>query len=483
MRAKRRVSGWRGGCGASSERAEKNIHALVIRHGVRQLKRVALPHLTIQAGERQNRNQLIEHLSQQQVEGYRQQRLAAAELIGVDDHLAACAACRQRLEAALPATTVSLYSDWQAAAETLPAPHLTFEQIAAHIDETLSSTERQFVADHLVSCAQCAHAADDLRVFTDEAVKQPGRVAALTGQIDETGWWSKLRALLWPQAPAPAFALVLAALLVIALVGWLLTLKQRPSAELAGGKTNPTVTPSLAPLPVPSVVPEAAPLIARLNDGSGQITLDRQGKLSGLDDLPPAYQQMVKETLTTERLPQSASLAGLNRRASSLMGADEQGKRFSLTAPAGKVILTARPNFRWTQLSGATGYVVEIYDEQFSLVLKSAALSATEWTATQPLARGRLYAWQVKANKDGQEFQAPKPPAPQARFRVLDQAQAGEIARARRTYPAAHLTLALLYVRAGLLDEATPELRTLQKANPDAAVVHKLMASLQSLQR
>jgi hypothetical protein len=229
------------------------------------------------------------------------------------------------------------------------------------------------------------------------------------------------------------------------------------------------------------VVVEAAPLLARLNDGGEEITLDAEGELTGLDALPPAYQQMVKDALTSQRLTAPASLAGLNRRASSLMGSDEQGNQFSLSAPVGKVILTARPAFRWTPLDGAVGYVVEIYDEQFALALKSEELQDNRWTPPQPLARGRLYAWQVKAHKDGQEFQAPRPPAPQARFRVLDQAQARELARARRAYGSAHLTLALLYVRAGLLDEAAQELRALQKANPEAAVVGKLLASLQAL--
>jgi hypothetical protein len=165
------------------------------------------------------------------------------------------------------------------------------------------------------------------------------------------------------------------------------------------------------------------------------------------------------------------------------MGEDEQGQRFTLQSPVGKVVSSTQPAFRWTPLAGAVSYVVEVYDEQFNLVTKSAATQKIEWTPPQALPRGRLYAWQVKASRDGQEIIAPKPPATQARFRVLAQAQADELARARRDYPSAHLTLGLLYTRAGLLDEAEKELRVVQAANPNAASVRRLLANVQALRR
>jgi len=107
-------------------------------------------------------------------------------------------------------------------------------------------------------------------------------------------------------------------------------------------------------------------------------------------------------------------------------------------------------------------------------------VEGTAWTVTPPLARGQSYSWQVKAIKDGQQFQAPKPPAPQARFRVLGGQQADEIVRARRSYGSSHLVLGLMYARAGLLDEAARELRALQSANPNSDVARRLLASIQN---
>ena len=89
----------------------------------------------------------------------------------------------------------------------------------------------------------------------------------------------------------------------------------------------------------------------------------------------------------------------------------------------------------------------------------------------------------LKAVKDGEEFKVPRPPAPQAKFRVLDRAKADELARARRAYPSSHLTLALLYADAGLLKEAEQELRLLQRANPDSEVARGLLRQVQALRR
>ena len=145
--------------------------------------------------------------------------------------------------------------------------------------------------------------------------------------------------------------------------------------------------------------------------------------------------------------------------------------------------MSTQPAFRWSALEGATSYVVEVYDEQFKLVASSSELTARSWTIAKPLARGRVYSWQVKAIKDGQEVTSPRPPAPQAKFRVLDQAKANEIMQAKRAYPTSHLTLGLLYADAGLLREAEQEFRLLQRANPDSEIARKLLTQVQGIRQ
>jgi len=114
-------------------------------------------------------------------------------------------------------------------------------------------------------------------------------------------------------------------------------------------------------------------------------------------------------------------------------------------------------------------------------VISSPQLTTLTWTTAVP--RGHVYSWQVKALKDGQELTSPRPPAPQAKFRVVDQAKANELAQARRAYPSSHLTLGLLYADAGLLREAEQEFRQLQRANPNSDLARKLLRQVQSLRR
>ena len=413
------------------------------------------------------------HLTNEQLNAYAQRRLAADDLLTPDDlqaidaHLFACAACRQRAETALPASAMALYADWQS--ETESPAHLSFEQLSGRLDDTLNHADALVVGDHLASCMQCAHALEDLRKFaaTDAVIDVPPRSVV----EHKASWWERMRD--W--AAAPALGWTVAALLLIALAGWLMrALWQRPVN--APQVVRQSATPS--PLPVLSPSPGAAPLLAQLNDGGQAITLDQQGKLSGLESLSPAHQQLVKDALTSQRLPRAEGLNDLNRRGSSLMGADEAGNRFALQAPVGKVVLSDRPTFKWSPLKDATSYVVEIYDEQFNLVAQSETLTQNQFTPPRPLARGKVYGWQVKAVKDGQTITAPAPPAPQARFRVIASNQAEEISQAKRA--GSSVTLALLYAQGGLLDEAEAELRALRQANPNAEAVRRWQAQAAS---
>ncbi|MGH9846160.1 MAG: zf-HC2 domain-containing protein [Blastocatellia bacterium] len=433
---------------------------------------------------------MTEHLSSAQIENYRQCELAPNELLSVDDHLAACVECRRQIKTALNygAAEVALYA--QLPAETDAPSHLNFEQSAGYVDGLLTGDERQTVKDHLASCAQCAMAVDDLRAFRNEIAPEldreylPKEVAAgaAARAAAPASWRDRIVAAL----PAPFFKVPLwvyaPALLLLAVTGWMAwraTPKQRPP-QIAITSPTPAPSPSINFASPTPPTPEVAPVLAQLNDGGGRVILDGQGKLSGVDHLPPAYQRLVKQALTAQRVEKSPLLAGLSRPGSSLMGGDEEGNRFAVSEPVGTVVVTDRPTFRWSKLQGATGYVVEVYDAQFNPVATSPSLNRTIWTSP-PLTRGQVYSWQVKTLKNGEEFTAPPPSAPQAKFRVLDQATANQLAEARRAYPSSHLVLGLLYAQAGLLNEAEREFRALQQANPDSALARKLPSSLSAL--
>jgi anti-sigma factor RsiW len=443
---------------------------------------------------------LVEHLTRKQSEDYCRQQLGVAELLSVSDHLGECETCRRQVESAMngDAAFFALRAELfdEAAEVSLPHAargHLTAEQAALFVDGDLSGEGLREVADHLGGCEQCALTVADLRTFRDEVAPTLGREyrpASVPAPV--VGWWHRAAASVSAflrHSPASAFGAA-AAVLLLAVAGWLLWRTQwarAPRQEVVvapapAPQTSPFAAPAPEPQPSPTTAATAA-VVAQLNDGGGQLRLDAEGKLSGADDLPPAYRSLLKEALASRRVERSSQLKGLTRPSSPLMGADEQGGELSLLGPAGKVLTTDRPTFNWTPLGGAATYVVEVYDDKFNPVIASPQLTGHSWTASRPLPRGGIYSWQVKAIKDGQEFEAPRPPAAQARFRILARAKADELAKAKRNYPSSHLTLGLLYAEAGLLEEAERELRLLQKANPGSEVARRLLAQIQALRR
>src|SRR5262245_9218040 len=408
-----------------------------------------------------------------------------------------CETCRLKVELAFDDEVFyGLKSEvLGSSAETVPSfaeqAHLTFERTAAYVDEVLAGEELPVVTDHLTGCEQCAMAVDDLRAFRNQVMpgldheyRQPP-APATTGNR----WRRFVAAMvsLLPRSPALVVGSALAALLMIA-AGWQVwraierNRKNPKIAQTTPSPTTPVVTPVVSTNPTQEG--GAATVIAQLNDGAGQVVLDGNGKLSGVDHLPPGYQQMIRNALSSQRLEKPPLLAGLVRPdALSMRGDDNQGNKFSVIAPVGIVMLSDRPTFRWSPLEGATGYVVEVYDAKPSQIITSPQLADTSWTAPQSLKRGGIYSWQVTAIKGGEEIISPRPPAPSAKFRIIDAAMASENFQARRDYASSHLTLALLYTKAGLLDKAKQELRALQKANPNSTIPRRLLANIKAMRR
>jgi Putative zinc-finger len=427
---------------------------------------------------------VTEHLTPVQLEDWRRRRLPPVELLGADDHLAECAECRRLVESALDNDVMALYAGL--AADAAVGTHLKFEQSAAYVDGMLGGEERRMIEDHLASCAHCAPLVADLRAFRNEVARDLDREYRPETTPPTGSWLARIKAVLpAPLSRIPIWVYAAAAALLLLAVAWWIAWRGTPnqrSPQITVASPTPAPSPSINPGSPTPPTPEAAPVIVKLNDGGSSLTLDANGAMTGVDQWPSEYQRLAREALKVQRVERSPLLAGLSRPGSSLMGGDDEGRRFAVIEPAGKVTLTDRPTFRWSRLSGASGYIVEVYDARFKQVSSSPLLTSVGWTAP-PLPRGQVYSWQVKAIRDGQEFIAPRSPAPEAKFRILDQATADEIARARRDYASSHLLLGLLYARAGLLDEAEQELGALQKANPDVAIVRRLSANVRALRR
>jgi hypothetical protein len=183
----------------------------------------------------------------------------------------------------------------------------------------------------------------------------------------------------------------------------------------------------------------------------------RSPALPGLAALPPEQQQRVKAALTAGVVEPPAELAELAGRTEALMGPTSETS-FRPIQPLATVTVSDRPALRWSPLAGAQSYTVAVADESLQPLAQSPVLTGTSWTPAQPLPRGRVYLWQVTAHRGADSFTTPAPPAPFAKFRVMEGDMAALLERLGREHPAAHVVLGVLYAQAGARTEALAHL-------------------------
>jgi hypothetical protein len=190
--------------------------------------------------------------------------------------------------------------------------------------------------------------------------------------------------------------------------------------------------------------------------------------------------RLVKSALQTGKVLTPEILNELRDSSSARMGDSGTKATFELLGPVARVVSSVRPTFRWQRLSGAVSYRVTITDPalDYREVATSRALDDVKWTVDRALERGRLYAWQVIARTENGDVKAPE--AAEAKFKVLDQTIADDLARARKVYARRPLVLGLLYAEAGLLDEAERELSAMVAANRRSAIAKSLLREVQS---
>jgi hypothetical protein len=438
-----------------------------------------------------------EHISEQLIERYRRRALSPVELLDADDHMAACEMCRQRLgdEPRERAAANSMRADL-AAAEMI---HLDYELLAAYVKGELRPIDREITDSHLELCAQCDAEVNELRAFAAQmaahSIKEYAPAAPPSPGEKTPGLWERVRAF-W-RSQAFALPVQLAGLgLVIALLLWTAVLRsqnsrlqtafdqqRRENEKLkqdfqAANASVAELQNQLARLK--SSGPSSSSIVVALNDAAGQVTLDKEGNVAGA---PTPFQQLVKQTLTAQRVETPQMPADLIGKSSVLMGHADEGHPFALLGPVGTIVMSDRPTFHWRALGGAGGYVVKVYDADFNEVAVSPQLSVTEWTVTRSLERGLIYSWQVTARAGDKEVISPVRPAPEARFMTLDQAKANELANAKIAAAGSHLTLGILYAQAGLLDDAERELQALLRANPQSALARNLLRGVRAKRR
>jgi len=289
------------------------------------------------------------------------------------------------------------------------AGHLEYDQIA----DCANGSFPHDVAQHLKECDMCRAEVDDLTQFRAELKSIPRAPIRMP-----------VRGIPWRLAVAAAVVLT------AGLTVWYVRQTPAPPAGIAA-------------IPKP-MAPAEPPLSVEQTEA-------------------------VQLALATHKLERAPILDRLISKREVLLGASPETKGFELEGPMGTAVIAGRPAFKWMPASGATRYVVAVFDENFDKVVESPAVMGTEWQPDQPLTRGRIYNWQVTATVAGKTVHAPTPPSPEARFMVVDQATGDQIETARREHPGNHVLLAALYAKAGAVEDAGKELDQLAATDPSTA--------------
>lgn len=402
---------------------------------------------------------MIEHPTKSELDDYRSRVLAPGDFLSVHRHVTTCARCAAECD--LPDDLARDLNDLHAAFVGAPEDtpyHLSAAEAAAYARGTLNEIDLEIAESHLSVCETCLtevqrHAPAEVKTFKSRGLPfmNVWRIAAV----------------------------VACGIIVILFAIWLLRSKPAARQEQVWNPAN-TSSPQSSPAAEVQPSPDAEPALV-LNDGNRKVTVDQQGTLAGLERLPLPIQQKVRAALQAGRVEPSPALAQLASAPSTLLGQSDNGLPFRLVGPVGEVVRTTQPTFRWHALAGAQSYTVNVTDADLNEVATSPPLNTTEWRISKPLKEGGIYSWQVTALKDGVKITSPVLPAPQAKFKVIDRSTAEMLQQARRVYPDSHLTLAVLYAEAGLVDEAEQELRAVVRDNPRAGIAQRLLRQVQAM--
>jgi anti-sigma factor RsiW len=457
-----------------------------------------------------------EHLTEREVAQFQRRELTQAKRRELDAHVAQCEDCLRRVlnPAESPLALTSLTEAFIPSADEQPF-HLSRAELQRYNHENLDEADRTIFESHMEICSECKEEAATLQAAASIA---PFTVARSDERIEsETKsrprWFPAFaRPAAFRNSPALAVGIIAAVgcvLLILAL--WIQkkpartqeqqaaqteqrdnrerpaipqsnSIEPAPGGVIAGGNNNASAPADINNSNTPTEEPKvgASPSVVRLKDGGAEVGLDEQGKLKGLESLAPQTQRAVQTALASEHLPEPPALNELAGAKIILMGQATDGLPFKLISPVGIVIRHNRPTLRWHSLDGATSYTVSVFDSDFNRVAKSNPQSAREWTLPTSLRNGKVYSWEVTALKENQEVTSPVAPAPRAQFKIVEGERLKEIASVLKERPRSHLTLGVLYARAGLLTEAENELRALLNDNPQSSVAKRLLRTVQA---
>ena len=428
-------------------------------------------------------------LTPQEIARYRAGEMKTEEeLLAIEAHFDDCSACRQsllaELSAAAPALRERLTSPVEA--QTCPEPAL----LTRYVEGRADAVDIELVRTHCEDCPRCAHEIAD-RIAARTPVSPAAERSAHRSPAAPP-WRQRLHGLFLPNGLPAHPAMAACALILVAGMGALAVYRGEVLPQEARNRVLITQQFMRESQRSQDLAYRAS--LEHQLVRSGQLQAEQETRLRQLEarlshpspQLLPASSgaatlAAVEQAMATRRNPTDIGprrlLALMDRETSQLRGGTTDPSSPTLLQPAGTLILEDRPTLRWKPGAGAPHYTVtvrrvpEASEADPNEEQKRMGLTATTWTVEKPLQRGKRYRWQVAGQAEGSV-------SPLGEFLVVDPQTAAALRRVAREYSGQHLTLGILYTKAGLLDAAEAELAAVPQADAKFAIARELLRNL-----
>ena len=432
---------------------------------------------------------MTHHLSTLQVQQLCVSALPEDELVAAAVHTTECQSCHDRFVEELKQQRGSTPLNFTLEPEFwFQHEHVDFDQLVALADKTLDQDTEEIINIHLKTCESCREDVRSFLAFRNTTAREKNVTFGPidyqpTHDIPTRPWWQRLKT-------RPAYAVAAIALVALAVLIGVIALNRRsgPLEANTQDHQNPDIerTANVSSSPAPSVVSSPSSgtdseKVAILKDSLGEVTIDKNGRITGLDELSENNRQYIARAALSEQLEPPDVLRHLSGEQSGLRGNDNVRQGFRLLNPVRRVVIEDRPLFRWESLPGVSSYRVYVSDVNGNQVAESEELppTKTQWKAPRPLPRGRVFSWTVIAVVDGKKVVSPSASAPEMKFAVVSAENLQELTSLKRSN--SHLALGVSYARAGLLKDAEREFQSLLKLNPQSELARKLLRGVRSI--
>lgn len=431
---------------------------------------------------------MTHHLSKLQVEQLGVSVVPEPELAAAVAHTVECLSCDHRFVEELKRQRGTATFNFTLEPEFwFRDDHLDFDQLVGLADNTFDEETLEIINIHLNTCETCREDVRSFQAFSDATTRE------ISVSYNSTFYESTENILWWQRLPLrPGYAVAAIVLLTVALLIGFIALSRRP-APLEAHKQDerrPSFeqSPGLLPSPAPNVVsvpskPDDSANVVALKDTAGEVTVDKNGRVSGLDQLSDNSRRYIARAVLSEQIDRPDVLRRLSSEQSGLRGNDGGAQGFRLLYPVRSVVVEDRPVFRWESLPSASSYRVYVLDADGNQISQSEELGPTarQWRTPAPLRRGQILSWAVTAVVDGKKVISPSSSVPEMKFAVLSTVDFQELSRLKKSN--SYLALGVFYAKAGLLNAAEREFQRLVELNPQSEVPRKLLQSVRNIRK